>query len=231
MPLAAARRAQAAETFAQLMIDVHLALYLPPAAAPAAALTAATALQELAWELVELGRELAAENGEEPLLHLREYQADADPEALAAAGITDTPVLALLDADGADAGVRFLGAAAGQEFDLLLEAILALGRGGPAISPLAREQIRLLSRPLPVTILVTPACPRCAQSVRIAHRLAMANPLLQVTAADLTALPHLLDRYQPQTVPVFVLPNGEQFAGPVAELMLVQRLLQAAGEE
>lgn len=167
------------------------------------------------------GRALAAELAAlQPLLSVH------------AAGLPDA-TLALLDAAGQETGIRFAGVPAGQEFDVLLDDILAVSRGATALSPMARADLRDLPRPVDLKVYHTPACPRCAAAVRLAHQAALAaGGRLTVTAVDLTTFPEVAGELGITGVPVLSLDGGPPFAGSLPEAMLVQRIvLHAAGND
>lgn len=64
--------------------------------------------------------------------------------------------LTLLDGWGRETGILFRNPPLGQEFGPLLDAILAVSRGGSLLSPLGRSQARELPEACELWVLVTP---------------------------------------------------------------------------
>lgn len=136
--------------------------------------------------------------------------------------------ITLLDSYGRPTGIAFEGLPLGQELGVLLDDILAVSRGATSLSPLGRMQAKELSGSL--QILVTPTCTRCSQAVRLAHAIALeSRGSLTATAVDVSEQQALIAHFGVNTVPYFVW-NGETgFAGPLPELILLQRLSDTAG--
>lgn len=64
--------------------------------------------------------------------------------------------LALLDGWGRETGIHFRDPPVGQEFGALLDAILAVSRGGSVLTPLGRAQAGALPEGSAIRVLVTP---------------------------------------------------------------------------
>ncbi|BDG60028.1 thioredoxin family protein [Caldinitratiruptor microaerophilus] len=195
---------RAARQLADMVVDVHLRVGVrgpDPGAA-----------WDLAADLARLS----------PLIHVSWLETNG-PD-----GADGTLALALADAAGADRGVWFRTVPQGLEVDVLVQDVVDLSRGRRPVSPLAAGELARLRRPLLLEVLVAPDCPRCAHAAALAHRLAMAAGGLKAAVVDAGAMPSYLDRFRVGTVPYFVVGGRTGFAGPLPELVLVQRLVQAA---
>ncbi|MFZ5815493.1 MAG: hypothetical protein ACOY93_09365 [Bacillota bacterium] len=93
------------------------------------------AMRALAEELVAL------QEGEEPLLSLEQGEGES---------------LTLLDGWGRETGICFRDLPVGQEFPVLLEALVAVSRGASSLTPLGRSQAGELPAGAELWVLVTP---------------------------------------------------------------------------
>lgn len=138
---------------------------------------------------------------------------------------TDGPDLAIADGWGRPAGIQFRGLPRGQELQVLLDDLVAVSRGSTPLSPLGRMQARELPEGSQLWILATPACLRCSQAARLAHAIALeSNGRLTATVIDVSERPDLIAQFGATTVPWFVVGGQHSFAGPLPELLLIQRL-------
>jgi len=146
-------------------------------------------------------------------------------ERATALGVEDVPALAVLR-DGADTGIRFLGAPAGYEFMSLVEAI-ALAGGDD--SGLAAESRALIAEhatgPVEVKVFVTPTCPHCPRAVTLAHRMAFESPNIRATCVEATEFMDLSRRYNVTGVPKTVVNDAIEIMGAVPEDEFVRAAL------
>lgn len=144
---------------------------------------------------------------------------------------TNQAELAIRDGWGRPTGMQFRGVPQGQELAVLLDDLVAASLGSTTLSPLARMQAGELPEGLQLWILSTPACLRCAQAARLAHALALESKgKLTVTVIDVSERPDIIQQFRATTVPWFVVNEQHSFAGPLPELLLVQRLADLATE-
>lgn len=61
----------------------------------------------------------------------------------------------------------------------------------------------------------------------LAHKLAMASPMITADMVEATEFPHLSNRYQVQAVPLTVINETTRVEGAVPEARLVEKILEA----
>ncbi|MFC1464299.1 MAG: thioredoxin family protein [Candidatus Brachytrichaceae bacterium NZ_4S206] len=158
-------------------------------------------------------------------LEVRDFVADA---ALAETyRIDKIPALAILS-DGAqpkDYGIRLYGIPSGYEFGTLIEDILMVSRGDPALQPQTLDELQRLKEPVHIQVFVTPTCPYCPRAVLLAHKLALASDLITADMVEATEFPHLANKYEVYGVPRTVINETIHIEGAVPEGMLVAQLM------
>lgn len=178
------------------------------------------ALEQLAREIAEEIPEVQAERVDE-----------RDVRRAAAYGVDARPALAVQpqDVDGPTNGIRFFGFPGGYEFGSLLDAIRRVAGSDPGLGGQLRGYLGGLSEPLRLQVFVTPTCPYCPRMVQLAHRMALASPLVQADMVDATEFPELSNRFGVQGVPMTVIDGDTSIVGAVAEDQLLAALRQARG--
>lgn len=81
---------------------------------------------------------------------------DADGEVRLPLEEWEGESLTLLDGWGRESGIHFRDLPSGQEFGALLDAILAVSRGGAVLTPLGRSQAQALPEGSQLWVFVTP---------------------------------------------------------------------------
>jgi glutaredoxin-like protein len=177
--------------------------------------------RELAQEVAELSDQIT--------LEVRDFQGDA---ALAARyGVDKIPAIVLLrDGDEPqDPGIRLYGVPAGYEFSTFIEDLRMLGSGEAGLSAETMTALARLTEPVHIQVFVTPTCPYCPRAVVLAHKLAMANPLVTADMVEATEFPHLANKYQVQGVPRTVINETIHVEGAVPEAMLISEMMSQIG--
>lgn len=176
--------------------------------------------KDLLEELVELSDRL----------HLETHDFVADADAAAAAGVDKIPATVVRGRDGGERA-RFYGAPAGYEFTSLLEDILDVGDGGPALPEPVVAALEEVDQPVHIQVFVTPTCPYCPVSVRAAHVLALASPHVTADMVIGPEFPHVAQRYQVIAVPKTVINDTHHFEGALPVEDVMGAVLQAIGKE
>ncbi len=152
------------------------------------------------------------------------YDLDRDAPVARAFGVDRAPAVVVLDADGLDHGIRFLGIPTGYEFATLIADIQMVGSGDPG---LRRETLDVLSRlraPLRLQVFVTPTCPYCPPAVHLAHQFAFASGHVTAEMIDAAEFPDDADRVDVRAVPLTVIDGSIRVEGAVAEADLADEL-------
>jgi len=179
---------------------------------------------EYCHEARALAEEVAALS-DKLTLEVRDFQAD---ESLATSyGVDKIPALVLLS-DGTppvDHGIRLYGVPAGYEFSTFIEDLRMLGTGDPGLAPSTLDALRTLTQPLHIQVFVTPTCPYCPRAVILAHRLALASPLVTADMVEATEFPHLANKYHVHGVPRTVVNETIHVEGAVPEAALIAEVM------
>jgi len=123
--------------------------------------------------------------------------------------------------------VRFYGTPSGYEFGALLDDILQVSQGREELSPQTLEALAGLSRPVHLEVLTTPTCPYCPGAVRIAHRFALASPMVVADMVAAAEFPELAQRYHAASVPLLVVDGRPDYEGGVTEQRVLDLVLAA----
>ena len=187
-----------------------------------------TSSDERACEICGDTRQLAEELAwlSDGKITARVYDLDGDRERARAYGVDKAPAVAVLRAGETetDYGIRFYGIPSGYEFATLVEDIRMVSAGTAELSAATRKAMSGLKAPLHIQVFVTPTCPYCPRAVLLAHKLALASPLVSADMVDASEFPDLSDRYGVHSVPHTVVNGIVHVEGAVPEEAFVQEL-------
>jgi glutaredoxin-like protein len=183
-------------------------------------------------EASELLSELA---GMSDRLQVTSCDVATDPTTATRYNVTAVPTVLLRRANtaGSDetslvgANVRFLGLPSGYEFTTLLADIVDTSTGTTDLSEKTRAAVRAIDEPAHIQVFVTPSCPYCPRAARLAHKMAMENPLIVADVIEANEFPTLSQRYGVRTVPHTVINNRVQFVGAQPEEKVLKALNEA----
>ncbi len=116
----------------------------------------------------------------------------------------NAPCLRVLSQKGQDTGLAFHGVPGGHEFNSFIIGLYNVAGPGQALDPDCLQEIRAISRPLDLKILVSLTCTMCPELVIAAQRLAVENPLIRAEVYDLNHFSELRDRFKVMSVPCLV---------------------------
>jgi glutaredoxin-like protein len=174
---------------------------------------------QLVEEISELSDHLTAE--------IFDFVADEDKAQ--ELGVDKIPAVAVIGED--DYGIRFYGIPSGYEFTSLLEAIQIAAAGQPGLSEETVDFLSSLNEPVHMQVFVTPTCPYCPQAVVLAHRMAIASPMVRADMVEAQEFPHLVTRYQVMGVPRTVINESAHIEGAAPEPMVLAKLREAVSAE
>jgi glutaredoxin-like protein len=174
---------------------------------------------QLVEEVAELSDQLTAEI----------YDFVADEDKAQELGVDKIPAVAVIGED--DYGIRFYGIPSGYEFTSLLEAVQMAAMGQPDLNEETVDFLSSLSEPVHMQVFVTPTCPYCPQAVVLAHKMAVASPLVRADMVEAQEFPYLATKYQIMGVPRTVINESTHVEGAAPESMVVSRLREAVSAE
>ncbi|MCD6382895.1 MAG: thioredoxin family protein [Thermoplasmata archaeon] len=115
------------------------------------------------------------------------------------------PAILLFEEDMTDTGIRFYGIPAGYEFESLLDAIMMVSTGKTEIPRGLEERIKGLKKEYRLSVFVTPTCPYCPLSVKIAHKIAYVNRKITGEMVEAIEFPELSQEFEVMGVPKTVI--------------------------
>lgn len=172
-------------------------------------------VRELAEELASLSDKIRAE--------IYDFQSD---RSLAERWRVDK-IPALLIFGDREYGIRFFGMPSGYEFMTLVDDIIDVSRRSSRLNPSVKERVRAIDEPVHIQVFVTPTCPYCPLAVRVAHQMALENPVITADMIEVLEFPHLANRYQVMAVPKIVINDAVAFEGAVPEQLFLEYVLAA----
>ncbi len=173
-------------------------------------------------EILELLAELAPENKLKVVI----FNKEDNPPEIEQYEVRRFPTI-LLHGDE-EHKVIFTGIPSGYEFGSLVEDILDISARKVTLKPENLEKVKKIDKPIHIQVFVTPTCPYCPAAVRLAHKLAMANPNIIGEMVEATEFPLLSKKYFVMGVPKTVINEGKvQFEGAYPEDDFVEKVLEA----
>ena len=150
-------------------------------------------------------------------------------------GLDHAPLIVVLRKEGdafVDVGVRLVGAPLEHELTALADAILTVGGAAAGLGADSVARLATLTRPVHIQVFSTPTCVHCPRAVALAHRLAVASPLVSATAYSVIEFPDLIRRYRVTGVPKIVVDHGAavgvELLGAQPEAAMVDAVLHAS---
>ena len=182
--------------------------------------------QELECQFCRETRDLLEElAGLSDNLILEMYNFQLDKEEVWRYHVDKIPAIAV--AGNQDYGIRFYGIPSGYEFASLLGIILYVSRGYSGLKPVTVDQLQELNAPVHLQVFVTPTCPSCPRTVKLAHQLALASDLVTADMVEATEFPHLANRYGIRSVPHTVINEEISIPGALPEEDYVKQVLES----
>ena len=168
-------------------------------------------------------------------LRLTTCDVATDSDTATRYNVTAVPTVLLRRAESNDiatgANVRFLGLPSGYEFTTLLGDIVDVSKGATDLGPATLDAVRALDLPVHIQVFVTPSCPYCPRAARLAHQMAMENPLIVADVIEANEFPALSQRYAVRSVPKTVINNRVEFVGSLPEAQVLEALARATAHE
>ena len=127
--------------------------------------------------------------------------------------------------------IRFFGIPSGYEYASFIEAIVDVSKGSTDLKPETLKAIKDIDTPIHIQTFVTPTCPYCTTSVRLAHQFALESPQIVADMVEATEFPHLTQRYNVIGVPRTIINESIQLEGSVPEETLLEHVLKVRKPE
>jgi glutaredoxin-like protein len=210
---------QVREALASMTAPVKVVMFTQGASETSVALEC-----EMCTESRQIVEEVAALS-DKISVEVRDFVADA--EMARQYNIDKIPAMAIVrDGDQPiDYGIRLYGIPSGYEFSTLIEDLLMVSRGEHGLNAATVKELAKLAEPVRIQVYITPTCPYCPRAVLLAHKLAMASPLITADMVESMEFPQLANKYQVYGVPRTVINDVVHIEGAVPEANLVQGLM------
>ena len=130
-----------------------------------------------------------------------------------------------------DYGIRFFGIPAGYEFTTVIEDIMDVSAGRPELTAEIIDKVNSIKEPVTLEVFVTPSCPYCPQSVRVAHKFAMVNDNIKGHMIEATEFPELSAKYNVSGVPKTVINSGKgEYVGAYPDDNAIDEVIKSLGK-
>jgi len=115
------------------------------------------------------------------------------------------PAFVILDKDGNDRGIHYIGLPAGLEFSTFINGVMLASLDEIQMDDRTKEIISQINQPLDVRVFVTTSCGYCPQAAITAYQFAVASPNVVANVYDAQENPDLSQKYQVAGVPKIVI--------------------------
>lgn len=124
--------------------------------------------------------------------------------------------------------IRFFGLPGGHEFPAFVEDIIDVSRGKVDLATETVRQLRRLKSDVSLEVFVTPTCPSCPATARLAHKLALESPRVRADVIEVMEFPRLVEQYNISAVPVTIIGGQLALLGAMSEQTLMAQIMQFA---
>ncbi len=163
-------------------------------------------------------------------IKIEEYHAEKDGEELKKYNIVNFPAV-ILEGDSVKGRMQYTGIPSGYEFGSVIEDLLDIGTGNVTLKPESIEKLSKVDKNLLMQVFVTPTCPYCPISVRLAHKAGMLNEYIVGEMVEATEYPELAQKFHIMGVPKTIIfhegKNILEFEGAYPEDRFVEKVLEA----
>ncbi len=115
------------------------------------------------------------------------------------------PAIVILDKEGKDRGIHYIGLPAGLEFSTFINGVILASLDGLQMDDRTKELISKIDKPLDVRVFVTTSCGYCPQAAITAYQFAVASPNVVANVYDAQENADLSQKYQVVGVPKIVI--------------------------
>ena len=115
------------------------------------------------------------------------------------------PAIVILDKEGKDRGIHYIGLPAGLEFSTFINGVVLASLDQLQLDDRTKEFLNQITQPLDVRVFVTTSCGYCPQAAITAYQFAVASPNVVANVYDAQENPDLSQKYQVVGVPKIVI--------------------------
>ncbi len=161
------------------------------------------------------------------LLYVDVFDFEKDSEEIGELKIERVPALCILDKTMTDTGIRFYGSPGGYEIHSLLGAVLAVSGKNSGLPKDLVQHIQSIRTPLIIKTFVTPTCSYCPRIVRLIHKMAFLNPVIQAEMINVTGFSDFSPDSGIKGVPTTIINGSFKLEGALPEDQFVGRIKEA----
>ncbi len=121
--------------------------------------------------------------------------------------------------------IRYLGLPAGHEFTPFIQSIIDLSKGEPNISDELKEKVRSINFPVHMKVFVSPTCPYCPASMKVAYDFAMLNSNIKADVYEVNEFREVGSKYNVMGVPKTVINDKVELSGAYPPGIVMQKIL------
>ncbi|MDP7974829.1 MAG: protein disulfide oxidoreductase [Thermoprotei archaeon] len=137
--------------------------------------------------------------------------------------VDKVPAISMIAGDR-DFHVRYFGLPAGHEFSAFIDDVIDVSTGSSRLTPAGKARVKKIDKPVHIEVYVTPTCPYCPRAVRMAHQMAIENPLIVGDMVEAMEFPDLADKYEVMSVPKMVINDTYHFVGALPEPQFIEQI-------
>ncbi|MCX9014564.1 MAG: thioredoxin family protein [Candidatus Methanoperedens sp.] len=163
--------------------------------------------------------------GLSPKIKTTVYDLVNDKDMAKKYNIDKIPAIAIIGQS--DYGIRYYGAAAGYEFNVVLDDIVDVSKGTTPLPDAIKNKLAGINKPVHVQVFVSPTCPYCPAAARTSRRLAIENKHIRSDVLEMTEFPHLVQKYSVMSVPHIIINEDTSFVGAQPPEVFVEQILMA----
>lgn len=120
------------------------------------------------------------------------------------AGTRLLPSIEVCYADGRSSGIQFHGVPGGHEINSFVIALYNVAGPGKEVEPDIEKQIKDITKPVNLKIMVSLSCTMCPESVMAAQKAATLSEHIEAEMIDLMHFPELKEKYEVMSVPCMI---------------------------
>jgi glutaredoxin-like protein len=159
-------------------------------------------------------------------ISLRVHEWNPNEETAARYGIQRVPATVLRGV--LNRPIVYYGLPAGQQFTVLIEAIVAISAGATGLPAKLRQKIKRVKRELPVEVYVSLQDPYSPQIVQLMLPVALESSRIRLSVIEVEEFQGLAERQGIQTVPMTVIDGRVNLPGVPPPLDLLDQIVRAA---